>query len=84
MTLFGYREFITGMFGHYSSPSGTYIAMWVGILAIAFAVISGSLYFKKQGQTMASLVVAAIPLVLALPYVLFLAVVVLSGNTNWQ
>lgn len=85
MTLFGYREFIMGMFGRYSSPSGTYIAMWVGLLAIAFAVICGSLYFKNHGNAMASLIVAAIPLVLALPYALFMAVIMLSGkNTNWH
>ena len=84
MTLFGYREFVTGIFGRYSSPSGTYVTMWAAILIVAFGVISGSLYFKKHGQTMASLIVAAIPLVLALPYLLFLAVVMLSGNTNWQ
>lgn len=85
MTLFGYREFIMGMFGRYSSPSPTYVTMWVSILLIAFAVISGSLYFKNQGQTMASMIVVALPLVLALPYALFMGVVMLSGkNAHWR
>lgn len=85
MALFGYREFIMGIFGRYSSPSGTYITMWVGILVLAFAIISGSLYFKNHEQSMAALIVAAIPLVLALPYALFMGVVMISGkNTNWH
>lgn len=85
ITLYGYREFLQGMFGQYAAPSSKYISMWVVLFLIAALVIGGSLYFKNQGKTAIAFSVASVPLVLALPYALWLAVVLLSGkNTRWN
>lgn len=84
-TLFGYREFINGVFGRYAAPSVKYILMWVALLIAALLIIGGSLYFKNQGQATTALSIAAAPLVLALPYVLWMVVFIFSGkNTNWR
>ncbi len=84
IALFGYREFIGGIFGRYAAPSSKYVVMWVFLLVAILLVIVGSLYFKNQERSSAAITVAAIPLVLALPYALFLAVVMLSGKTRWN
>ena len=85
VALFGYREFLNGLFGRYASPTSKYIGLWVVLLAAALVIIGGSLYLKNQGRSAMALGVAAIPMILALPYLLWLAVVLLSGNnTNWR
>ncbi|MBK8706371.1 MAG: hypothetical protein IPN33_24290 [Saprospiraceae bacterium] len=83
--LFGYREFIQGVFGRYAGPTAKYIWPWVGILIVGLVIICGSLYLKKHGHPGMAIKVAAIPLVLALPYVLWIAMIVLMGRgTNWR
>lgn len=83
ITLYGYLD-LQGMFGQYAAPSSKYISMWVVLFLIAAVVIGGSLYFKNQGMVIA-FSVASVPLVLALPYVLWLAVALLSGkNARWN
>ena len=85
MALFGHREFINGVFGRYAAPNFTYKAFWGIALIAIFLIIWGSLYFKQQERNAAAMTVAAIPLVLALPYVLWLSVVLIAGrNTNWH
>jgi ABC-type transport system involved in multi-copper enzyme maturation permease subunit len=85
MTLFGYREFISGVFGRYAAPSTKYVMLWVALFGAALLIIGGSLYFKNQGQATTAMSIVATPLVLALPYVLWLAVVLFSGkSTNWR
>lgn len=85
LALFGYREFILGIFGRYASPNAKYITLWVGLLGVALLIICGSVYLKNHGHPSQALMVAAIPLVLALPYVLWLAMALLSGkSTNWH
>ncbi len=85
IALFGYREFITGIFGRYAAPSTKYGLLWVALLLAALLIIGGSLYFKNQGQPATAMSVACIPLVLALPYILWLTVVIVSGkSTNWR
>jgi len=85
VALLGYREFIGGVFGRYAAPSLKYIALWAALLLAAMLIIWGSLYFKNHDRPAAALIVAAIPLALALPYVLWLGVVMLSGSkTNWH
>ena len=85
ITLYGYREFLQGMFGQYAAPSSKHISMWVVLFLIAAVVIGGSLYFKNQGKTAIAFSVASVPLVLALPYVLWLAAALLSGkNARWN
>jgi hypothetical protein len=85
IALFGYREFINGIFGRYAAPSTKYVLFWVALLLASMLIIGGSLYFKNQGQPATAVRVAAIPMVLALPYILWLAVVIVSGkSTNWR
>ena len=85
IVLYGYREFIQGVFGQYAAPSSKYISMWVVLFAIASLVIGGSLYFKNIGNTTMAFSVASAPLVLALPYAFWLAVVLISGkNARWN
>ena len=85
ITLYGYREFIQGVFGQYAAPTSKYISMWIVLFLIAALVIGGSLYFKNQGNTTMAFSVAALPLVVALPYALWLAVVLISGkNARWN
>lgn len=85
MTLFGYREFIQGLFGRYAAPSVKYILLWVTLFIAALLIIGGSLYFKNHGQATLAMSIVATPLVLALPYILWLAVVIVGGkSTNWR
>jgi len=85
IALLGYREFIGGVFGRYAAPSFKYVALWVTLLLAALLIVCGSLYLKNHDRPSAALTVAAIPLVLALPYVLWLGVAVLSGSkANWR
>jgi len=85
IALFGHREFITGVFGRYAAPNSRYIWLWVGLFAVMLFIICGSLYLKNHGNNKAALSVACIPMVLALPYLLWLGVVILSGkNARWN
>lgn len=85
VALYGYREFMQGLFGQYSTPNSKYVFLWVILLIIALGVIVGSLYFKNHGNTTLAFSVAATPLVLALPYMLWIVVVLLSGkNARWN
>ncbi len=83
--LFGHRELIMGVFGRYAAPTPKYIWLWVILLGAIMAVICGSLYLKNHGRSTAALIVAAIPLVLALPYLLYIGVILISGGKNaWR
>ena len=83
--LYGYREFIFGIFGQHATPTRKYVTLWLGLLGAATFLIIGSLYFKNQGQTTLALSLLAVPLVLALPYLLFMLIILLSGkNTRWN
>ncbi len=85
IALYGYREFIQGVFGQYATPTSKYISMWVVLFVVASLVIGGSLYFKNHGNTTMAFSVALVPLVLALPYALWLAIVLISGkNARWN
>ncbi len=84
MALFGYNEFMMGVFGRNASPSSKYLAMWTFLLVIVLLILVGSVYFKNHGQSMMALIIAAIPVVLALPYVLFVAVMMMGGKNNWR
>lgn len=85
LLLYGYREFIQGVFGRYAGPTAKYIWLWVGILIVGLVIICGSLYLKKHGHAGIAIKVAAIPLVLALPYALWITMIVIMGRgTNWR
>lgn len=85
IALYGFREFMQGVFGQYAAATSKYISLWAVLLLVAFLVIAGSLYFKNQENVTMAFSVACAPLVLALPYVFWLAVVLLSGkNTRWN
>lgn len=85
IALFGYREFIQGVFGRYATPNSKYISLWLVLFVVAALVIGGSLYFKNQGRSTIALSVVATPLVLALPYLLWVVVILLSGkNARWN
>lgn len=84
IALLGYREFISGVFGRSAAPTMKYVALWVSLLIVMLLLIGGSLYFKNHGKPAAAMSFAAIPLVLALPYALYLAVVLMGGKNNWQ
>lgn len=82
--LLGYREFMGSVFGHYATASSKYITLWVFLLTAILLVLGGSLYFKNHGQSSVAIIIAAVPLVLALPYALFLAGVMLAGKNKWN
>ncbi len=85
IALYGHREFIMGVFGRYASPNSKYISMWTVLLGAGLLIIAASLYLKNHGQPAAALWVAGIPLLLALPYLLWLVLALLGGkNTNWR
>ena len=84
IVLFGYREFLQGLFGRYAAPTSNYIFIWMVLFIAALLVIGGSLYFKNHGRATIALSVAAAPMVLAVPYLLWLAVILFSGNTRWN
>ncbi|MEO6038159.1 MAG: hypothetical protein ABIQ93_07075 [Saprospiraceae bacterium] len=82
--LFGYREFIGSVFGRYATASSKYVWLWMVLFAAILLIIGGSLYFKNHGRPTAAIVVAIIPLVLALPYALFLGAMMLGGKNSWR
>ena len=85
IALFAYREFMGQFFGRYSGGQPMkFILLWVLILAAIVLVIAGSLYFKNHDRSSAAITVAIIPLILALPYALFLGVLMLSGGNRWN
>lgn len=85
IALLGYREFISGAFGRYAAPSGKYIALWITLLLAALLIISGSLLLKNKGQINTAISIAAIPLVLALPYALWILSTMIFGKGNmWR
>lgn len=81
--LYGHREFLMGMFGQYAAPSPSYIALWVAFFALILAIIFGSLYLKSHGSHTAALIVAAIPVALALPYLLWMAMILIL-RPDWR
>ena len=82
--LFGFQEFMGSVFGRYAAPNSRYVLLWMALFAVILLIIGGSLYFKNQGQSMAAVIVAVIPLVLSLPYILFLGAVMMGGKNNWR
>ncbi len=82
--LFGYREFISGVFGRYASASSKYVTFWIVLLIAILLILRGSLYFKNHEQSVAAMIIVAIPSAVALPYGLFWSVILLSGNKNWR
>jgi hypothetical protein len=85
IALWGYREFMQGVFGQYSAPTTKYISLWGILFFIAFLVIGGSLYLKNHDRIAMAFSVAAVPLLLALPYILWLGAALLSGkNARWN
>ncbi|MEO6760297.1 MAG: hypothetical protein ABIO24_12640, partial [Saprospiraceae bacterium] len=82
--LFGYREFLNGVFGRNAAATPQYLSIWTLLFAAIAVIISGSLILKNQAHPMAAIILAAIPLVLAVPYALFFGVLLLGGNKNWR
>lgn len=84
IALFGYREFIMGVFGRYAAANSSYILFWTVLMLVMLAIISGSVYLKNHDKATMGLMVAAIPVVLALPYVLWLLSIMIFGGNNWR
>ncbi len=84
LALYGYREFILGVFGQYASPTPKYLGLWVVLLAAGLLILAGGIYLKDHGRTGLALTVVAIPMVLALPYLLYIVSVILLGPKNWR
>ena len=85
ITLYGYREFIQGVFGQNAAPSRKYISLWMVLFLAAFLVIGGSLYFKNHQQAGMAITLVSAPLVLAVPFVLWMAVLMVIGkNARWN
>jgi hypothetical protein len=81
--LLGHRELLLGIFGRNATPSPTYILMWTGLLALLLAILYGSLYLKNHGSPTAALVVAGIPAMVALPYLLWMAAILIF-RPDWR
>lgn len=81
--LYGHREFIMGVFGQYAAPSPTYILMWTVLLLAILAILFGSVYLKNHGQPTAALIVAAVPVVLALPFLLYMLAIIIA-RPDWR
>lgn len=85
MGLLGHRQFITLIFGRYASPGFKLAAIWIAILLVMLLILYASLYFKNHERGTLALTIAAVPVALALPYVLWLGVILIAGrNTNWH
>lgn len=82
--LFGFREFMNGAFGRYAITSSKYITLWVSLLTAILLILTGSLYFKNHALPLQAMIVAAIPLVLATPYALFMLAIMTGGKNRWN
>jgi len=81
--LYGHREFLMGVFGQYAAPSTSYVLLWTTLLLAILAILFGSVYFKNHGQPTAALIVAAIPAVLALPFLLYMLAIMIM-RPDWR
>ena len=83
--LYGWREFLQGVFGQYAAPTSRYIFLWLTLMVIMLVVLAGSIYLKNHDLTTAAISLVSGPLVVALPYLLWLAVVLVAGrNARWN
>ncbi len=83
--LFGHQEFLLIMFGRNSSPGTRQIGIWASLLMVMLLIIIISLYLKNHEKGTMAIMVCSIPLLIALPYLLWLGVVLFSGKgTNWH
>jgi len=81
--LYGHREFIMGVFGQYAAPTAGYILMWTVLLVAILAILFGSVYLKNHSQPTAALIVAAVPVVLSLPFLLYILAIVIA-RPDWR
>jgi hypothetical protein len=81
--LYGHREFIMGVFGQYAAPSAGYVLMWTALLLAMLAILFGSVFLKNHGHHTAALIVAAVPVVLSLPFLLYMLVLVIA-RPDWR
>lgn len=81
--LYGHREFIMGVFGQYAAPSAGYVLMWTALLLAILAILIGSVYLKNHGHPTVALIVAAVPAVLALPFLLYMLAIVIA-RPDWR
>ncbi|HNM24590.1 MAG TPA: hypothetical protein PKL15_04130 [Saprospiraceae bacterium] len=84
LALYGYREFILGTFGQYAAPTPKYLRLWILLLTAALLLLSGSIYLKDHGRPGLALTLVAIPMILALPYLLYIVSILLLGPKNWR
>lgn len=83
--LFGHQEFLLILFGRNSSPGTRQIGIWASLLVVMLLIIIIGLYLKNQDKGTMAIMVSSIPLLIALPYLLWLGVVLFSGkSTNWH
>lgn len=83
--LFGHQEFLLILFGRNSSPGTRQIGIWASLLMVMLLIIIIGLYLKNQDKGTMAIMVSSIPLLIALPYLLWLEVVLFSGkSTNWH
>ncbi|MBL7780063.1 MAG: hypothetical protein JNM22_02515 [Saprospiraceae bacterium] len=83
--LYGWREFLQGVFGQYAAPTSRYILLWTMLMAIMLVVLAGSIYLKNHGWATAAISLVSGPLVVALPYLFWLAVMLVAGrNARWN
>ncbi|MEQ1745415.1 MAG: hypothetical protein ABMA02_08320 [Saprospiraceae bacterium] len=81
--LYAHREFIMGVFGRYAAPTPTYILMWTALILALLVLLFGSLYLKNHNHPWAALIIAAIPAVLSLPFLLYIGTVIIL-RPNWR
>ncbi len=81
--LYGHREFLMGVFGQYAAPSTSYVLMWTALLLAILAILFGSVYLKNHGHPTVALIVAAVPAVLALPFLLYMLAIVIA-RPDWR
>lgn len=85
LTLYGYSEFVMGLFGQYAAPNSTYISLWIGLLGLGAIVLLGGLYLRQAGLLKSAVLLTAVPAAPALLYAAWILVIIFSGKgSSWR
>jgi hypothetical protein len=85
LALYGYSEFIMGLFGGYATSNFNYVVYWTVLLALGAIVLVGSLYLRQAGHIKSAVLLAAVPAAPTLLYLAWILTIVLaSKGSPWR
>ncbi len=85
IALLSHRELTGHLFGRNAGPPSRAAAIWAMICLLLLMILWAGVHFKNKGQSGLAIGITASPVVILLPYVLWMAAVLIMGkNTDWR